>query len=195
MKINKILLTFFGLLLIVLVVELWYLFFFLPSQSQTNLKQVNVKPTSKPLLNPKELEQTYLKVNPLMAYDSKVIDTMIYYKKGILQKSTVTNTHKGKIVEIDTKGGKAFYDYYDYKLYLRIADINNPNNMSRFYFSEDDLAKTKISPNLTALKVGDVITIEDTFDPIKNEVILSSDQGGYQTKSWGTNRISVVITK
>jgi len=216
---NKLLLILFAVFMAVVIGESFYYFAYLktqparPTSTNSNKKTtvgISASSSAKIVYDWKHRINTdkfYRDINPFMAVDPKVLDTLLFYNKSIMTSSVNKNTNQGKINQIDAKGGKAFYDYYNYKLLIRLEPENgdtNQANWSRFYFSEDDLKKTKFFAivsgkeqpiTMNDLKAGDIIKIEDEIDLMRSEPLNKGESTNYTTRSWGINRISVKITK
>lgn len=206
------------LLLVVIITEALYLFFFrgfrINQKEQSNVPISISKSPSTPQTIPDEIEidenrlqsidMFYYDLNPNMALDPKVIYSHIFYKKGVTQRSLIQNTHQGKITQIDRTVRKAFYDYYDSVLTIRLVSEDNPDIGITLNFSAEDLKQMTVlldindelrpaSPNI--LQAGDRIIVEDTIDATFSIPNDNAQEDGFLTKSWGFNRIKTQITK
>lgn len=176
------------------------------NSTQNTIKPSTTTPSPSPNPNnPSEIDEYYLTINKDLAIDPKVIDSLLFYKKGILQESTITNKHVGKVALVAQDGGKAYYDYYNFKLKLILLNENDPKVVHGFYFSADDLKNAtiqtlengKLTPiTIYDLKDGDNLEIEHTIDAIKSTPYTNpTGKYTYKTKSLGFNTISLKITK
>ncbi|MEM4714244.1 MAG: hypothetical protein QXQ79_01745, partial [Candidatus Nanoarchaeia archaeon] len=183
---NKILFVIFSLLLFITLGEIIYFLLLTDININTSAKKTVQEKVAvwggnyEQKLNwsdPKQIDFNYRVFNPNLAIDAKVLHTLWGYKKQILKSSTIKNVHEGRIVFLDNKGGKAFYDYYNYLVKIKIAYFNDPNLQHTFFFSEDDLQKTKFFKlkdkkempiDMKELKVGDIVKIEEEIDALKS---------------------------
>ncbi len=204
-----------GILLIIILAEVIYLFIFHnPSLQDPELTQTgnqidnSINQTNNEgelnWSDIKNVDQIYTAINPQIAIDPKVIYTHIFYKKGITQSSTIQNIHEGTIESINRAEIPAFYDYYNSVLTIRVVDPEDQSIGITFNFSEQDMDTMEIVEIINGveepievvdLAVGDSITIEDTINATYSQPINPASTNGYLTKSWGSNRINTKIIK
>lgn len=82
-------------------------------------------------------------------------------KKGILQKSVLSNTYQGTIIRVTTTGG-VFQGSDNFKYKIMILIKNNIGEQNSFYYN--DREATLMVGNVNTLKAGDNITIQETID-------------------------------
>jgi len=153
----------------------------------------------------KNTDAFWLSNNQKMALDPKVIDVLARSKKSLTKSSIIHNIYQGKISILDFEEKKAFYETYNAKLTIRIANKEDEDEYTTFYLSEDDLSKAEFfmlngdseaKIKAADLKVGDEVTIDHTFDAMKNIPLPTPKEGyDYLTSSWGINTVKLVITK
>jgi len=205
------------LLFVIIISEAFYLFVikgFRLNQKEQSPANISVTEPSSPSTDKTfpeidenrldSIDRFYYDINPNMAIDPKVIYSHIFYKKGITRSSVIQNKHEGKIVQIDRTKKKAFYEYYDTVLTIRLVSLDDPNIGVTFNYSENDLKTmtvlididNQVQPaNPDILKVGDTIIVEDTIDATVSIPNENAQEDGFLTKSWGFNRIKTQITK
>ena len=154
---------------------------------------------------PKNIDFFWYGIDPYIAIDPKVMEVLIMTKKSLTKSSIIHNIYQGKISILDFEEKKAFYETYNAKLTIRIANKEDEDEYTTFYLSEDDLSKAEFfmlngdseaKIKAADLKVGDEVTIDHTFDAMKNIPLPTPKEGyDYLTSSWGINTVKLVITK
>lgn len=168
-KINSILAAFFVILLVIIVGEVGYYFFYKPSkpnvpQNNQVLNQKVNKPTPTPAIPP--------------ALDRQVLGFLARYKKGGISSATADLEIKGTVVKINTKGGTFNLGYkpgdkFVYKVMLIIKKENGTT--STIAYNENDLKNVRVMDNtqkpfnVNNLKVGDKIIIHSKIDLLKDK--------------------------
>ncbi|OGK19934.1 hypothetical protein A3C23_04510 [Candidatus Roizmanbacteria bacterium RIFCSPHIGHO2_02_FULL_37_13b] len=119
------------------------------------------------------------------ALDNQVIDSLKKLKKGILTRSTLINTYDGKVVEVNTKGGRLpWANDFQYKFALKI--VNEKGESNTFYYNETEM-KTKVA------------MVDKLGKPIKPEEIKTNDAVMIEEsmdlkKDWNNNLINLKIS-
>lgn len=171
-KFNSILSVFFAILLIIIIGELGYYFFYKPNKP--NVRQNIQKP----------VQQTVNKLTqaPTIppALDRQELNNLARFKKGGISGATVELEIKGTIVRINTKGGMLNLSYkpgdkFAYKVMFEIKKENGAT--STIAYNENDLKKVKVVTttdgaqklfDIGSLKINDKIVIRSKIDLMKD---------------------------
>lgn len=178
---NKILIIFLSLLLFAMVFELGYFYF----QTNTPVKQ-KLKPveTTKGNTLPNGMHQREkIEYNRTLPgrYFLKKLQTA---NPGLLVSSLLKNQYKGIVAKILAQNGTLSTPSifaYKFQLDLDVGEKSSnsslPGDYYRFYFNENDMSRLTVvklinnketSVGLTDLKIGDVVTIDQTLDLTKD---------------------------
>lgn len=181
-KLSKILLGFFILLLVLVLGEVGYYFYYQPkTNSAVNVKNVpfpspilTISPTN--ILIPsasvtnaaKDNSQSDRAINDSVIFDLKKI------KKGLISSSNIINQFQGTISALNVKGGVD--KNQKYAMRLKIVGENGLSN--GFILNDYEFAKVRItklesngktSPlSLDALRINDKIKIQQVMDLLKS---------------------------
>lgn len=202
-KLNRVLIGMIIVLFVFIIIEIVY---FQKTPLLGNISTSTPTPTIRPQAakcwnDPKNIDWIYQGINPNHAIDGKTIYSLSYYNKDVLTSSVLTNIHKGVITQLDAKGGKAFFDYYDYVVLLKIGTSQQSKTTDTFYLSAEDIVKTKIvnekgkKLTLAELKVGDRVQVVNMINMLTSLPLPSPKFGEYRSKSWGYNTVQMTITK
>jgi hypothetical protein len=161
---NKLLLIAFGVLVVVVIFEVYY--FMQPSpQPQKNVVTQPKATSSGARLSTQTVNQ---------AIDETSIQSLRNYKKGVLVSSVLENTIEGVITEIDSDGGEISMksesgEVYTQKYSYRIVVKNTLNNSELgFNFDQNALSKAQFmsgegdsatSINISELVEGDNVRV------------------------------------
>lgn len=130
-----------------------------PTQSypKTTLPQPTITEAQNPQPTPLSFEK---------AIDNNVLHSLSMIKKGILEKSILSNTYTGTVVKISTSGGY-LPSANNFKFKLMIVIKNNQGEQNTFYYNDREFGL--LNGNLDTLKPGDAITIKETIDLQKDQ--------------------------
>jgi len=167
---QKTLLGFFIVLILVIITELGYLIYYkgpLYSSSSTITSSSNTS-------------SKYCNIDPVVFITAQNTDAFI--KKGIITSAIVTNTYEGYIVKINNSPSlNPDIPSIKSKASIRLKKtIDSSLKDYGFFFDENELKHLVIknnktqekTSNLRDLKVGDRVSVLETFDLAKKNTIL-----------------------
>jgi len=177
LKINKILLSLFLVLIIVIIGEIVYLI--ISEQNQKNVAQTitGVQPS----------DQIIVKSNPqsLLAMTSQTKNILLQristVKKDILKKSVISFELDGKITQINNQGWK-MPDGTQYQFSFQLTSPSGNSNFIMFNEDEKKIAKVVLSMDdkaipiqLSDLKVNDYVKINQTVDLLAEDYFKGTE--------------------
>lgn len=170
--INKLLLGILIVLFIVLFGELFFYLYYLPKKQLSSLPTTSTKaPESITSTNAGGLDE---QADQMRLVEIKNIQNEI--KQGFIFSSILITQYKGKISNIDLKGGLTPTSKYPYRTLLILKNENNEEFF--YYFLEAYLKKTTVFKvvgekkepmNFDDLKIGDDIIITGTYDATQKD--------------------------
>lgn len=148
----------------------------------TSKTVLSISPTTIDSNKNSSVDQNKIKGSDFFA-DQQIIRYLRTLRKGVLTYSNLATESMGIIHEIDIKGGSAIRagsnDKIQYKIKLSIMGDNR--TIAFFYYTKNLLVNTEVvnlvngteeQSNLEDLKVGDRVTIQDTFTLIKGPYLI-----------------------
>lgn len=165
---------FFVILIIVLIGEAGYLFFYLPKQKiiiKNDSKLSSITVSTAPIISS---PQASASADQVFSEDSlqSFINWLRKGKKDLVVASSFSQTYQGKITEIKLEEGINPANKFAYALTLKIE--GKEGNKKGFLYSKEDVAnklsvvklvgKEKQPIKIEELKVGDEIAVKETQD-------------------------------
>lgn len=176
---NKLLVSIFTILLIIVLGELSYIVFL----------NGKVKPTSTPLAP--EIRITAMPTPfPNHAIDINGLSMLTYWQKGVVYSARINVELKGNIAEIDTNGQIQEHGWptFNYALKIKIKGENNKTN--DVFLNQEELSKT-VFKKVNAQNIMEPIDYKELKLNDKIQVFLILDL----TKEFGNNFVSAEIIK
>ncbi|MBI3366150.1 hypothetical protein HY041_00790 [Candidatus Roizmanbacteria bacterium] len=171
-RINKVLLTIFVILIVLIAGEvLYYIFSFAKTKPPTKTAIVAETIQTSPKMNatrPSLPSLASRNQTKDFAISDDNLKSLMLIEKGTLVSSLLKNKYKGKITMLSNKGGAI-----EGNIFKTLLVISDGKNFASFYLGDTDLQKVRVVElkdssesvlNLGDLKVGDSITIEQTID-------------------------------